>query len=138
MATARGCHRCTRAAAVRRKRPGPRRGGHGAPPISRPEARRSPRSYEPDTVEVVIQARVGGIALHLPAGGGEDGAPEGLGDDRVVLQDLLDYSHVLAPFVDVKRGSGKVERFVEGLAGVLALVPRHARAIAQFQSHDPE
>src|SRR2546426_835094 len=64
--------------------------------------------------------------------------PEGLGDDCVVLQDFLHYGHVLAPFVDVEGGSRQFKSAVEGAIGVLALVPRHTRAIAQFERHDAE
>src|SRR5262249_10290388 len=95
-------------------------------------------SRQPDTVEVVVQAWMCGVALHLLGGGGENRTPEGLGDHRVVLQDFLHYGHVLAAFVDIEGGSRQVQSFVEGGIGVLALVPRHTRAISQFERHDAE
>src|SRR5512145_539322 len=44
-------------------------------------------SCEPDTVEVVVQARMCRVALHPPGGSGENRTPEGLDDHRIVLQD---------------------------------------------------
>src|SRR5690606_25200646 len=83
------------------------RGGAARLKKCRPQRPRSAaaarRSRHPDLVELVIARRMGREVHHLVGGGGEDRAEERLHHDAVVLQDLLDPLHDLAPGLHVER-----------------------------------
>src|SRR5439155_25970320 len=88
------------------------------------------RLPDPDLVELIVVGRVLLQVVDLRAAGGEDRAPQRLDDDRVVLQDLLDLLHLLAPLVRVEHARRLVERLVELGMAVLALAPCNSGAVA--------
>src|SRR5882672_1570643 len=84
--------------------------------------------------ELVAEDVEGGVrleALHALVVKGEDRAPHRLHDGPVVLEDLLELRHDLAPGGDVDRPLGQRQQAVELGIGILRLVPRHAAAVGE-------